>query len=254
MSFDQSADDLKELLWEKFRGQHPNNFRRDFARELSKRWFITACCFSRSKVKIDPSKVRFGIIRDSFLFWPLGRIVIQRVENQKFRIVSRLSSERLFDEEEMRKFLKIFLFETEIQEFLISWGLMFERPFPNWVRDFILRSGDDGKQRDMIPSLANCVGDWLKHRVERYPDKEYYALTLVVATEIGRHSKGSCLKNYPELFGFDDQIPFDIENPDSFPPDTDDTRWLERLEDLVTVLRLTFWPPASEEIEIPLEM
>lgn len=259
MSDFRSADDLRRDLWTEFEGQHPNNFRRKYAEEMSKRWFKIAVNFSTLKMKINPSKVSFGISAESRLFWPLGRLVLQRTRKEKFRIVSKLSSDIFFDESKLYNHLKIFLFETEISRFLLAWGIKIEgNPVwksPKWVTDHLEETDDDGVQRKMFVPLGKCVGEWLKIRVEDFPENDFYALTLVVATDISRHSLGTCLNNYPELMGFDDEEPFDIENPDGFPPEANDLAWLEFITDLAhTALKLTFWPPASIDLEFPLEM
>ena len=259
MSDVRSADELKRDLLIECVDKHPNYFRRRFSEEMSKRWFNLAANFSTVKMKIDPNKVVYGICEESRLFWPLGRLVIQRTEKGKFRIVSKLSSEILFDESKLYNYLKIFLFESEIPRFLLAWGIkMTEKPkwsAPKWVTEFLEESDDNGVTRKLFDSLGKCVGDWIRVRVEDFPENGFYALTLVVATDICRHSLGTCLDNYPTLLAFDDEEPFDIENPEGFPPEADDLAWLEYITEIAHVsLKLTFWPPASMDLEIPLEM
>ena len=245
-----SLDSFKQELFQSCSDRHSNVINRKFYEELGRRWTAISMNFADSKMKIDPDKVAYGIKHQGILMWPLGRVVLQRSETQKFRVVSNLSTERLFDELYLEDFISEFLTVSEKNEFLHSLETEtgnLEEHMDWWERNVQIRDDQDWVCLLLEP-FKPLLGYWFAIRTEMFPENDFFAVSLSIATKITHHSDRFCLENHPFLKGLDGLEAFDIENPDDL--DIDDNLWLESVQAIPHLLSFWFRPPAGEEIEL----
>ena len=185
------------LLAENYGKMYISNLKRLYYEEVASRWFVLATDIE-SKIKLIPHEVASGI-RNEYLIWPIGKIVIQRCEGQ-FCYRSDLTAERFFDEEKLKNHLKTFLFDSEIQG--VYEELRLQTPKNNsslkWMNENLKRD-DLGNPRTIIPFWKEKIAEELAFRVETFEDDEFFELTVILSTSLARHTYDLCFDNQPIL-------------------------------------------------------
>lgn len=244
-----SINDLERELVRQYEDRHPNVARREFYDQLGTRWLRLALNFTKSKTKIDPDRVAEGIKKHSMLIWPLGRVVIQRTQNMKFRIVSKLSTDLLFDESSFVNHLRYILREEDVVEILQSLEeLMGDNRGSNWCDSHLEGKDDKNRERKIVSFMKGPIGKTLDYSTRTYESENFFSASFVISTKISQHSVVGCFKNHPVILGIEYERPFDVENPDN--QSGNDLEWVRAVSSIPEVLHYCFMPPASEEIEI----
>ena len=245
----ESLETFQKRLRENSADEHKNVMRRRFYEEIGRRWLVLALQFNKSKIRICPSQVAYGIRRDTLL-WPLGKIVVQKRAGDRFRIVSNLSTDILFDESSLTEYLSILLSEDDQTDLL---HLLEElegtkRSGKDWCDRHIDLIDDSGRERKISKYFREATGMWLGDNFEKFPNCDFLSTNFVITTKISRHSVKGCFESFPSIIGAIRDIPFDIENPYDWAGD--ELEWTNSIRDIPDFLGHVFLPPASEEIEL----
>ena len=244
-----SIDELENTLVRQFGDRHPNVARREFFEQMGTRWLRLALRFTESKTKIDPDRVAEAIKKHAMLLWPLGRVVVQKTSTEKFRIVSKLSTDLFFDESSFVSHLRLILREEDVRDILHSLEeLLSDKRGSDWCDSHLEILDDEKSEKEIMGIMKGPIGKALDYGTRTFTECNFFVASYVLSTKISQHSVFGCFKNHPLILGVEYEGPFDIENPDNRLDS--DFEWIRAISQIPELLKYCFMPPASEEIEI----